>query len=138
MARTKRVKTSTEEEDEAFAKEAPVAYRWLWIKAPSDVTYNKLLNKLVFMEDLVEKIFVDEHTHSLYRSFEGQMTLDELAKFKASHELGQEFERLRVKERMMSVIEWKMDTMTMDELIKLETERKVDRLSWKLKEQSID
>ena len=92
MSPTKRVK-STPEEDEAFAKETPTRFPWLFSELfpPENVTYRGLLQRSEFMWKF-DKIFVDEHTDSLYQSHRASMSPEEFARFNTSHKLSQEFE----------------------------------------------
>ena len=118
------IKRSKVEDDDAFVAETPNTLAWLWAtgyRAPGKLDYNCLLRISRQLWE-TDKIWVCDDAERLFNELERSMSVDEVAKFKASHVLAQEFAFLHLKTRFMRAIERKMNTMTIEELIKWEEE----------------
>ena len=68
------------------------------------------------------KIWINDYVEILFDQYLATMSPEEKAKYDAYPGLIQEFEQLHLQRRFRKAFEWKMDTITMEELAEWERE----------------
>ena len=116
------IKRTKVEDDDAFVADAKNTLAWLWATgypAPGDLTFSTLLRVSKHLWE-TDKICILDHVEGLFSEYKASMSVDELAKYEASHPLAQEFAFLHFKTRFMNAVDFKLMNMTMEEFIKWE------------------
>jgi hypothetical protein len=116
-----------DEDDDAFVNEASKTLSWLWAfeKIPETITYEMLLQKSSKLWSN-NKIWISDHAKALFEKHLGEMSSNDREKYALSHRLAKEFTFLYFMQRFMNIFEWKMNNISMNEMIDWENEAKVD------------
>lgn len=116
---TKRFKV--DDDNDALVKSAPTTLAWVWEfeMMPKNLTYQTLLDISGRLRS-VDKVWISDCSNNLLDEYKANMSDDERVAFETSHILAQEFELLKWQSRLLKVMNWKVQSMTMNELVHME------------------